>query len=176
MLSGGISWVSTIYRIWWWKNKTKHKPTFFVQTTMSDWLKAPHHVVTAASRIQGRTEKQFCDCAPQRPHIYSFTEGKPQQDFWCPARGQTTGLPLLSKLRCSSSWCNAKTCLDFLTCRSEFGHTNPQPLLIFHRPDQSQSAWLWRALGGGSPAWCFQASGLRVRPGWPSSDQVQWPT
>lgn len=139
-------------------------------------LKTPHHVVTAASRIQGRTKKQFCNCAPQRPHIYSFTEGKPQQDLWCPARGQITGLPLLSKLRCSSGRSDAKTCLDFLTCRSEFGHTNPQPLLIFHRPNQSQSAWLWRALVGGSPAWCFQASGLRVRPGWPSSGQVQWPT
>lgn len=162
MLWGGISWVSTIYRIWWWKNKKKQL-SLFRQLCLR--LKAPHHVVTAASRIQGRTEKQFCNCAPQRPHIYSFTEGKPQQDLWCPARGQTTGSPLLIKLRFSRGRCDGKTCLDFLTCRSEFGHMNPQPLLIFHRPDQSQSAWLWRALVGGSPAWCFQASGLRVRPG-----------
>lgn len=53
---------------------------------------SPHHVVTAASGIQGCTEKQFyCDAA-QGPHIYSLVEGEPQHDLWRPERDQTNSI------------------------------------------------------------------------------------
>lgn len=90
MLSGGMCWVSTMYRIW--GGIDPYLLYFFISYFHSvdkSRTTSPHHVVTAAPRVQGCTEKQFRYDAAQGPHIYGLVEGKPQQDLWRPERGQT---------------------------------------------------------------------------------------